>query len=148
MANVAVAGTEVAGGVVLQVLFAERARDDTSLGTRHLGALHVPCCAPSRTRPSPADLARLRPLLRAHQAACAAQEEALDVQRLSSTFAPLMQLLREFLTDTIVSLTTTHVRRKLRLRASCLHSLGADGVPHHFRVSSSALASSASCDPR
>jgi len=95
MANVAVAGTEVAGGVVLQVLFAERARDDTSLGTRHLGALHVPCCAQRRTRPSPADLARLRPLLRAHQAACAAQEEALDVQRLSSTFAPLMQLLRE-----------------------------------------------------
>lgn len=57
----------------------------------------------------------------------------------------LMQLLREFLPDTVVSLTTAHVRLSLRPPAFCLHGLGDDGAPRHLHVSSSALAPDGSC---
>jgi len=46
-------------------------------------------------RPSSADLARLRPLMSALGDALAAQEEGLDPERLSRTYAALMAELQE-----------------------------------------------------
>jgi hypothetical protein len=66
-------------------------------GMQHRGMLQLlrraPAAAPGR--PSSADLARLRPLIRALGDALAAQEEGLDPERLSRTYAALMAELQE-----------------------------------------------------
>ena len=68
-------------------------RDDE----QHRGTLQLPHRAPAAApgRPSSADLARLRPLMRALGDALAAQEEGLDPERLSRTYAALMAELQE-----------------------------------------------------
>ena len=68
-------------------------RDDE----KHRGTLQLPHRAPAAApgRPSSADLARLRPLMRALGDALAAQEEGLDPERLSRTYAALMADLQE-----------------------------------------------------
>ncbi len=68
-------------------------RDDV----KHRGTLQLPRRAPAAApgRPSSADLARLRPLMRALGDALAAQEEGLDPERLSRTYAALMAELQE-----------------------------------------------------
>jgi len=68
-------------------------RDDV----QHRGTLQLPRRAPAAApgRPSSADLARLRPLMRALGDALAAQEEGLDPERLSRTYAALMAELQE-----------------------------------------------------
>jgi len=64
-------------------------------GVQHRGTLQR--CAPAAVpgRPSSADLARLRPLIRALGDTLAAQEEGLDPERLSRTYAALMSELQE-----------------------------------------------------
>jgi len=66
-------------------------------GVQHRGTLQLPRRAPAAApgRPSSADLARLRPLMRALGDALAAQEEGLDPERLSRTYAALMAELQE-----------------------------------------------------
>jgi hypothetical protein len=66
-------------------------------GVQHRGTLQLPRRAPAAApgRPSSADLARLRPLMRALGDALAAQEEGLDPDRLSRTYAALMSELQE-----------------------------------------------------
>ena len=66
-------------------------------GVKHRGTLQLPRRAPAAApgRPSSADLARLRPLMRALGDALAAQEEGLDPERLSNTYAALMAELQE-----------------------------------------------------
>ena len=66
-------------------------------GVQHRGTLQLPRRAPAAApgRPSSADLARLRPLMRALGDALAAQEEGLDPERLSRTYAALMADLQE-----------------------------------------------------
>ena len=65
-------------------------------GVRHRGTLKLPSRAPAASgRPSSADLARLRPLMSAHGDALAAQQEGLDPERLSHTYAALMAELQE-----------------------------------------------------
>ena len=66
-------------------------------GVQHRGTLQLPRRAPAASpgRPSSADLARLRPLMRALGDALAAQEEGLDPERLSRTYAALMAELQE-----------------------------------------------------
>ena len=66
-------------------------------GVKHRGTLQLPRRAPAAApgRPSSADLARLRPLMRALGDALAAQEEGLDPERLSRTYAALMAELQE-----------------------------------------------------
>jgi hypothetical protein len=63
-------------------------------GVQHRGTLQLPrrapAAAPGRPQPSSADLARLRPLISALWDALAAQEEGLDLERLSRTYAALM----------------------------------------------------------
>ena len=66
-------------------------------GVQHRGTLQLPRRAPAAApgRPSSADLARLRPLMRALGDALAAQEEGLDPERLSRTYTALMAELQE-----------------------------------------------------
>ena len=66
-------------------------------GVQHGGTLQLLCRAPAAPpgRPSSADLARLRPLMRALGDALAAQEEGLDPERLSRTYTALMAELQE-----------------------------------------------------
>ena len=66
-------------------------------GVQHRGTLQLPRRAPAAApgRPSSADLARLRPLMRALGDALAAQEEGLDPERLSRTYAALLTELQE-----------------------------------------------------
>jgi hypothetical protein len=66
-------------------------------GVHHRGTLQLPrrALAAAPGRPSSADLARLRPLMRALGDALAAQEEGLDPERLSRTYAALMAELQE-----------------------------------------------------
>ena len=66
-------------------------------GVQHRGTLQLPRRAPAAApgRPSSADLARLRPLMRALGDALAAQEDGLDPERLSRTYAALMAELQE-----------------------------------------------------
>ena len=66
-------------------------------GVQHRGTLQLPRRAPAAApgRPSSADLARLRPLMSALGDALAAQEEGLDPERLSRTYAALMAELQE-----------------------------------------------------
>ena len=66
-------------------------------GVQHRGTLQLPRRAPASPGrpPSSADLARLRPLMSALGDALAAQEEGLDPERLSRTYAALMAELQE-----------------------------------------------------
>jgi len=66
-------------------------------GVQHSGKLQLPRRVPAAApgRPSSADLAWLRPLMRALGDALAAQEEGLDPDRLSRTYAALMSELQE-----------------------------------------------------
>ena len=70
-------------------------------GVQHRGTLQLPRRAPAAPGlqqcrpPSSADLARLRPLMSALGDALAAQEEGLDPERLSRTYAALMADLQE-----------------------------------------------------
>lgn len=68
-------------------------RDDV----QHRGTLQLPRRAPASPGrpPSSADLARLRPLMRALGDVLAAQEEGLDPERLSRTYTALMAELQE-----------------------------------------------------
>ena len=66
-------------------------------GVQHRGTLQLPRRAPAAApvRPSSADILRLSPLMCALGDALAAQEEGLDPERLSSTYAALMSELQE-----------------------------------------------------
>jgi hypothetical protein len=66
-------------------------------GMQHRGTLQLPQYAPAAApgRPSFIDLACLRPLMRTLGDALAAQEEGLDPERLSRTYAALMAKLQE-----------------------------------------------------
>jgi len=66
-------------------------------GVQHRGTLQLlrRALAAATGRPSSADLALLRPLMRALGDALAAQEEGLDPERLSRTYAALMAELQE-----------------------------------------------------
>jgi hypothetical protein len=66
-------------------------------GVQHRGTLQLPRRSPAAApgRPSSADLARLRHLMRALGDALAAQEEGLDPERLSRTYTALMAELQE-----------------------------------------------------
>ena len=66
-------------------------------GVQHRGTLQLPRRAPAAPGrpPSSASLARLRPLMSALGDALAAQEEGLDPERLSRTYAALMADLQE-----------------------------------------------------
>jgi hypothetical protein len=66
-------------------------------GVQHHGTLQLPRRVPASPGrpPSSADLARLRPLMSALGDALAAQEEGLDPERLSRTYAALMAELQE-----------------------------------------------------
>ena len=73
-------------------------------GVQHRGTLQLPRCAqaaPCRP-PSSADLARLRPLMSALGDALAAQEEGLDPERLSRTYAALMAELQVMIADEVL----------------------------------------------
>ncbi len=66
-------------------------------GVQPRGTLQLPRRAPAAApgRPSSADLAQLRPLMRTLGDALASQEEGLDPERLSRTYATLMSELQE-----------------------------------------------------
>jgi hypothetical protein len=77
-------------------------------GVQHRGTLQLPRRAPAAPGlqqcrpPSSADLARLRPLMSALGDALAAQEEGLDPERLSRTYAALMAELQVMITDEVL----------------------------------------------
>lgn len=65
-------------------------------GSLHCGVIQLPRATPSGPcKPSVAELALMRPLMRAHEDALAAQAEGLDLERLSRTYSALMSLLLE-----------------------------------------------------
>jgi hypothetical protein len=65
-------------------------------GSLHLGVIQLPRAAPTGPcKPSVAELALMRTLMRAHEDALAAQAEGLDLERLSRTYAALMARLLE-----------------------------------------------------
>jgi Leucine-rich repeat (LRR) protein len=65
-------------------------------GSLHCGVIQLPRAAPTGPcKPSVTELALMRPLMRAHEDALAAQAEGLDLERLSRTYAALMSRLLE-----------------------------------------------------
>ena len=105
-------------------------------GVQHRGTLQLPRRAPAAApgRPSSADLARLRPLMRALGDALAAQEEGLDPERLSRTYAALMAELQEVAgmgvhAVELTPATLAPVLPDLKLKGQIQRSSPADAFP-------------------